>query len=282
MRVIRSIKLMQKWALHALSQGQTIGFVPTMGALHEGHLSLIKQCRRENDFVVVSIFVNPKQFSINEDFSRYPRQERKDQSLAKKAQTDVLFCPSVEEMYPRDYLTVINIPRISEQLCGKSRPGHFQGVATVVLKLIHIVIPDILYLGQKDAQQVLVIRQMINDLNCPIKIKQCKTMRASDGLALSSRNSYLTETQRKEAVILFQSLNQSKKMILEGERDIKKMIHITSEAIQTKTSGRVDYIEFLDADTFKPLTNNFKNILITIAVYFGKTRLIDNIILRSR
>src|SRR3990167_4209879 len=206
MRVVRSVRSIQQLIRKAKSAGKTIGFVPTMGALHDGHRSLLRRCHRENDLVVLSIFVNPKQFGPEEDFGKYPRREQADKKLAKKEKVDIMFVPTAEEMYPEGYLTYIEVERMTHVLCGKSRPGHFRGVTTVVGKLLNIVIPDVLYLGQKDAQQAAVVTRMVRDLNFPVLVKTCPTVREADGLAMSSRNQYLSTGQRKEAVVLYRSL----------------------------------------------------------------------------
>ncbi len=277
MRVIKSIKKIRNLIAETKAAGKTIGFVPTMGALHAGHASLLKKCRRENDLVVLSIFVNPKQFSPSEDFKAYPRGEKEDKSLAQKEKVDIIFYPSAEEIYPDDYLTSINVEKISQILCGRSRPGHFQGVATVVAKFLNIITPNILYLGQKDAQQVAVIKKMVTDLNIPVKIKICPTIREKNGLALSSRNKYLTEEQEKEAPILYQSLQQARKEILNGNRDTQKIMGNINSKIKTNSCGKIDYIQCVDACSFKAVKTIQSSVLILLAVWFGKARLIDNI-----
>ena len=206
MLIIKNIKSINSKINSLKRSGRSIGFVPTMGALHEGHLSIMRRARRQNDIVVVSVFVNPKQFGLNEDFARYPRQEKKDHLLAKKEKVDIIFYPSIEEIYPTRYLTYINVEGISRILCGHDRPVHFKGVTTIVGKLLNLVRPDNLYLGQKDAQQVIVLRKMIVDLNFPVKVRVCPIVREPDGLALSSRNKYLTNQQRLESPGLIQAL----------------------------------------------------------------------------
>lgn len=282
MRVIRSVKSLQRLIQKAKARSQRIGFVPTMGALHDGHASLMRRCRQDNPLAVVSIFVNPKQFGPKEDFRKYPRMEEADRILAKKAGVDILFCPSENEMYPDDHLTYIDVEKITKPLCGRSRPGHFRGVATVVGKLLNMVMPDVLYLGQKDAQQALIIKRMIHDLNFPVQVKVCPIVRDADGLALSSRNRYLTEKQRREAVILYQSLREAKKRILEGERRAVKITGMIRSRVTRNISGRIDYVECVDAETLESLTRAGGKVMIALAVHFGKTRLIDNMIVNLR
>ena len=277
MLVVKSIKKIRSLLATAKSKNKTIGFVPTMGALHEGHAALIRKCRRENDIVILSIFVNPKQFAPHEDFTAYPREEKKDKLLARNENVDIIFYPSAEEMYPDGYLTTIEVGRISDTLCGRSRPGHFNGVVTVVNKLLNIVSPDILYLGQKDAQQVAIIKKMITDLNIPVNIKTCPTVREKNGLALSSRNQYLTKQQKKEAPILYQSLQQARQKILKGNTNPKKIIYNMNSKIKNFCSGKIDYIACVDAHSLEPLKKIHGHVLIALAVWFGKARLIDNI-----
>jgi len=279
MRIISSITSIQKRVAKYRTQEQTIGFVPTMGAFHEGHLSLIKRCRKDSDIVVVSIFVNPIQFGPNEDLAAYPRNTQRDCRLAQKYGCDILFYPSATAMYPHPAITTINVPDVSEGLCGEKRPGHFTGVATVVAKLFHIVLPDIAYFGQKDFQQIAVIRKMVSDLNFPIRIKTVPTVREKDGLAMSSRNIYLTDQERKEAPVIYQSLKRAKQKILSGERRPEALIAFIRSCI-AQTSGTIDYIECLDAQTLEPINIIRGNCVIAVAVFFGKARLIDNIVLQ--
>ena len=259
-------------------KNQSIGFVPTMGALHDGHLSLIRKSRRENDITIVSIFVNPKQFGPREDHSTYPRLEIKDILLAKKEKVDIIFYPSEEEMYPTSFLTSVRVDQLTDVLCGPSRPGHFQGVATIVGKLLNIVTPDVLYLGQKDAQQAAVLKRMVTDLNFPVSIKVCPIVREADGLAMSSRNSYLTSRQRAEAPVLYQSLKKAKRKVLTGERSPTKIINLIRNQIKKQSSGRIDYIACTDANSLIPLKRIKGRVMISLAVTIGRTRLIDNIV----
>jgi pantoate--beta-alanine ligase len=278
MRIIKKIELLRR-ALRAIKrQNRTIGFVPTMGALHEGHLSLIRKARRENNVVVLSIFVNPKQFGPKEDFKAYPRPEKKDILLAKKEKVDIIFYPSEKEMYPAGFLTNVRVDTITSVLCGKSRPGHFAGVTTVVGKLLNAVGPDVLYLGQKDAQQAVVLKRMITDLNFPVAVKVCPIVREPDGLAMSSRNQYLAPKQRKEATVLFRALKKAKREIRAGEQNAAKITRGIRGMIRKQSSGKIDYISCVDAETLTSLKYLKGTVLIALAVKFGRTRLIDNII----
>ncbi|OGX27384.1 MAG: pantoate--beta-alanine ligase [Omnitrophica WOR_2 bacterium RIFCSPHIGHO2_01_FULL_52_10] len=281
MRVVRSVRSIQQLIRKAKSAGKTIGFVPTMGALHDGHRSLLRRCHRENDLVVLSIFVNPKQFGPEEDFGKYPRREQADKKLAKKEKVDIMFVPTAEEMYPEGYLTYIEVERMTHVLCGKSRPGHFRGVTTVVGKLLNIVMPDVLYLGQKDAQQAAVVTRMARDLNFSVIVKICPTVREADGLAMSSRNEYLTVSQRKEAKVLYRSLREARQNVTAGNHSAMAIISKIRSRITRAGSGRIDYIECVDADTFTPLKRIQGKTMIVLAVWFGKTRLIDNIIVHA-
>lgn len=280
MRIVRSVKAMQHLSEAVRGRGRRVGFVPTMGALHEGHVSLLRRCRRENDLTVLSIFVNPKQFGPAEDFKRYPRPEKSDKMLAKQEKVDIIFYPSEKTMYPTGFLTSIQVRGLAGSLCGKSRPGHFEGVATVVGKLLNIVRPDVLYLGQKDAQQAVILRKMVQDLNFPVRVKICPTVRERDGLALSSRNRYLTPKERREAPVLYRSLREARRRIKAGERSAGRILGRIRSRIEKETGGRIDYVECVDADSLKALKVIQGKALIALAVRFGTARLIDNIIVR--
>jgi len=280
MRLICSIKKMYEFSKIAHLKGKTVGFVPTMGYLHEGHLSLIKKARRENDFVVVSIFVNPIQFGPKEDFKRYPRDLKRDMKLAESCGTDVIFYPDAKDMYPKGFKTYVNVEQLSDKLCGRFRPGHFKGVATVVTKLFNIVCPDIAYFGQKDAQQAIIIKRMVKDLNIPVKIKVLPIVREKDGLAMSSRNTYLNEKERKDALVLYQALNLAKDLIKSGITDSGKIIDRLRRFIKKKKNAKIDYISVVDTDNLNPVKKVSKKCLIALAVWIGRTRLIDNIIVK--
>lgn len=279
MRVVRKVKTMQDIAQDAKRKGRVIGFVPTMGYLHEGHLSLARIARKKSDLCVVSIFVNPLQFGPKEDFKEYPRDIRRDKKLLEKEGVDILFYPEEKEMYANDFATYVKVEKLTEGLCGRSRLEHFQGVTTVVCKLFNIVMPSFSVFGQKDAQQALVIKRMVRDLNMPIKIIIAPTIREKDGLAMSSRNIYLLGKEREEATVLYRSLKVAKEMIERGERNPNAIIGKMREMIE-ETSGKIDYIAIVDTQELKEVDLIKGEVLIALAVYFSKARLIDNIIVR--
>jgi pantoate--beta-alanine ligase len=256
----------------------TVGFVPTMGYLHEGHISLAKQARAENDISAVSIFVNPTQFGPKEDFKTYPRDIDRDLAML-KPYTDIVFIPPDKEMYPDGYNTWVEVKDITDVLEGAIRPGHFKGVTTVVDKLFNIIQPDKAYFGQKDAQQVAVIKKMVKDLDMPLEIVVCQTIREKDGLAMSSRNTYLTPEMRRNAPVLYKSLQKAREMYRGGERDAGKIKQAMSEIISSQPIGVIDYISLADNETLKEISRIERPALISIAVKFGKTRLIDNTVL---
>jgi len=260
--------------------GRRVGFVPTMGALHAGHASLIRASRAECDFTVVSIFVNPTQFGPSEDLSRYPRTFDADRELCAALGTDLVFAPSADEMYPPDSRTVVEVTKLQDVLCGQSRPGHFRGVATVVLKLFNIVQPDVAYFGQKDAQQALIIRRMVIDLNVPVDVRVRPTVREPDGLAMSSRNRYLDPAQRHHATALYRAVRRVEEMVAAGERSAPALEAAMGETIAAAPGARLDYARVLDAESLDPLATLDRPALAALAVYFGTTRLIDNTILR--
>jgi len=280
MKVISSIQQMQAWSERMHRRGKTIGFVPTMGYLHEGHLSLMRKARAENDYLVVSIFVNPTQFGPKEDFRRYPRNFTRDKKLAKLCGTDIIFYPGPGDMYPDGYKTYVFVEDLSNVLCGASRPGHFRGVTTVVLKLFNVVGADIAYFGRKDAQQAIIIKKMATDLNLSVKIKALPVVREKDGLAMSSRNSYLRREQRENAIILYKSLQTAVGMIKSGNRAPREIIKFMRRMIKSKSRARIDYIKIVDIDTLKNVKKLRGRVLICLAVFFGQTRLIDNRIIK--
>jgi pantoate--beta-alanine ligase len=281
MKIIYSIKEMSELAKRIRQKGEVIGLVPTMGALHEGHLSLIRRARKENDYVVVSIFVNPAQFGPKEDFRKYPRNLMLDAKLCRKQGVDIIFSPPTKNIYPSNYKTYVNVKDLSQRLCGKFRPGHFLGVTTIVTKLFNITNPDIAYFGQKDVQQSIIINKMAQDLNMPVKIKVIPTKREYDGLAMSSRNAYLSKSERKDAVVLYQALIMAKKIIRSGNLSTSKIIQKMRQLINKKKSAKIQYIEIVDQDNLKALDKVRGKALIALAVFIGKTRLIDNIIINS-
>ncbi len=259
-----------------------VGLVPTMGALHDGHLELVRVCRRHADSVVVSVFVNPTQFGPGEDYRRYPRNLTRDRQLLKRVGADVLFCPKVRDIYPSGYATFVEVERLTEGLCGRSRPGHFRGVTTIVAKLFNIVQPDVAVFGKKDAQQALVVRRLIRDLGYNIKLVVVPTVREPDGLAMSSRNSYLTPAQRAEAPVLYQSLLLARGLVAQGVRQASSVKAAMRRLIRRHSSGRIDYIELVDTDELRPVTRLAGRVLVALAVRFGTTRLIDNMFIRVR
>ncbi len=279
MKTIEKISRMSTLAKMMKKEGKSIGFVPTMGYLHEGHMSLVRTAKKHTDVAVMSIFVNPVQFAPGEDFEKYPRDLRRDEVLARDGGVDVIFYPSLKDMYPEDYATYVTVEKLTDTLCGKSRPGHFKGVATVVTKLFNIVKPDVAYFGQKDMQQALVIGKMVLDLNMGIEIKIMPIVREKDGLAMSSRNMFLSETERKDAPILYQSLKNAENLIKQGERDAKKIVKTVEDMIRQKPAARIDYVKALDAKELKEVKVVSDEIMVALAVFFGQTRLIDNIII---
>ena len=270
--VIEVREQVKKWR----EQGMSVGFVPTMGYLHEGHKSLILKSVEQNDRTVVSVFVNPTQFGENEDLSTYPRDLDADAALCTDANADLIFHPEPQEMYPQGFCTGVNMSVLTEELCGKSRPVHFGGVCTVVSKLFNIVKPDRAYFGEKDAQQLAIIRRMVKDLNFDIEIVGCPIVRESDGLAKSSRNTYLNAEERKAAVILSKSIELGKELVQNGERDAQTVIKAMTDKISSEPLARIDYVEVVDALTMQRVEKIEKSILVAIAVFIGKTRLIDN------
>lgn len=279
MKIIDTPEEMQKQARLLRQSGEYIGFVPTMGFLHEGHLSLIRLAKEYADIVVVSIFVNPTQFGPHEDIDAYPRDFERDEKFCREAGADFLFYPTPENMYLDNHSIWLSEEALSCVLCGASRPGHFRGVCTVVAKLLNIILPDCMVLGEKDAQQLRILRRMVRDLNFPVKIIAAPTVRETDGLAMSSRNKYLTPAERKEAGCLFQSLEKAQALFAAGGRDAAK-IKAAMRAIIEKTSGHVDYIEIVDDETLQPVQTLGKPALAALAVKFSGVRLIDNAVLR--
>ena len=278
MEIIQRILPMKESSKKTRSDGKVIGFVPTMGFLHEGHLSLVREARKMSDVVVVSIFVNPAQFGPAEDFDKYPRDATRDAELLSNENIDFLFMPKPEEMYPQNYHTYVKVRDMSETLCGVTRPGHFEGVTTVVLKLLHIVEPHFVFFGQKDAQQLAIIRRMVKDLNMDAEIVRVPIVREPDGLAMSSRNIYLSPEERKAATVLYRALDHALARIEEGERKTKAILKEMREIIQTEPLARIDYLAATDLVDLKELKTLKGKCLIAVAAYFSKTRLIDNIV----
>ena len=278
MEVAETIESMRSLIKAARGSGKQIGLVPTMGALHIGHISLIEAAMKKCDYVVVSIFVNPTQFVPGEDFEKYPRPFEADLAICKKAGVDAVFAPSPEQMYPEENLSWVNVKKITEPLCGQFRPGHFQGVTTVCSKLFNIVAPDIAFFGQKDAQQVIVIRRMVADLNMPLEIVVCPTVRESNGLAVSSRNKYLTAQQKKDAANIYNALQKCREMIDTGVKDTSEIIIEMRKILQKVPSIEIEYISIVDAKTLGNIDRIEGKILAAAAVRIGPARLIDNIL----
>ncbi len=278
MKISGSISEVRQIVKEWRKEGLTVGLVPTMGYLHEGHKSLIDKAVKENDRVVVSVFVNPIQFGPTEDLASYPRDLERDAKLCEEAGANLIFHPEKEEMYFDDFSSFVEVQGVSKGLCGKSRPIHFRGVCTVVTKLFNIVKPDRAYFGQKDAQQLAVVKRMVRDLNMDIEIIGCPIIREEDGLAKSSRNTYLSPEERKAAVILSKSLKLGKEAIEAGERDSKKIIEIITNNINTEKLAKIDYVEIVDPLSIENIDKIENSALVAMAVYIGKTRLIDNFI----
>ncbi len=279
MKIFSNLQEIQKFIKKLKQQNKSVGFVPTMGALHQGHISLIRRARKENNIVVVSIFVNPAQFGPNEDLKKYPRSFEKDITICKSEGVDIIFAPKSKDMYPENYLTYITVEKLSDIMCGKFRPGHFRGVATIVAKLFNIVQPDRAYFGLKDFQQSVIVRKMVTDLNFSVKIINCPLVREKDGLALSSRNVYLSCEERKKALSLSRSLQTAKNLI--KYKNVKSSEKIISEMrkIISPRVDKIDYISLRDAETLEEVKYIKKKVVIAVAVFVGKTRLIDNIII---
>lgn len=278
-KVITTIVELKEAIKAGKSAQKTIGFVPTMGYLHEGHMALLTNARQQNDIVVLSVFVNPLQFGPKEDLSSYPRDFDHDQKVAEKAGVDIIFYPSVTEMYPNELSVTVQVNKRTDVLCGSSRPGHFDGVATVLTKLFHLVQPNHAYFGKKDAQQLAVVDGLVDDFNFPVQIVPVDTVREQDGLAKSSRNVYLSAEERTEAPALYRSLKMGVDMIKAGEKDPKKIISSIEDTIQTETSGIIDYVSVLTYPGLEKVDRITGSYIIALAVKFKKARLIDNVIL---
>lgn len=278
MQIAETIKDVREQVKVWKREGLSVGLVPTMGYLHEGHKSLIDKAVEENDRVVVSVFVNPIQFGPSEDLASYPRDLERDGKICEEAGADLVFHPADGEMYFEDFCTFVDMDDLTKGLCGKSRPTHFRGVCTVVSKLFHIVAPDRAYFGQKDAQQLAVVRRMVRDLNFDLEIVGCSIVREADGLAKSSRNTYLNEEERKAAVILHRALSEGERLLQAGEKSAEKIVAAIRNTIEGEALARIDYVEVVDWDTLKPVDQIQGEVLAAVAVYIGKTRLIDNFI----
>ena len=276
MQIVKTIDEVRKTVKAWKKEGLTVGLVPTMGYLHEGHQSLIKKAVEENDRVVVSIFVNPMQFGENEDLETYPRDLNKDSKLCEETGADLIFNPEAEEMYEKGFCSYVDMNGLTTELCGKSRPIHFRGVMTVVTKLFNIVTPNKAYFGMKDAQQLCVIKRMVKDLNMDIDIVGCPIIREKDGLAKSSRNTYLSEEERKAALILYKTISLGKELLISGERDVSILLDKMKENISKEQLAKIDYVEAVDLETVEKIDKIQGKVLVAMAVNIGKTRLIDN------
>lgn len=280
MQILTTISDMQTWAQETRAHGQRIAFVPTMGCLHDGHCALLREGRKLGDQLVLSIFVNPTQFGPNEDFSQYPRPFEADLAHARECGVDIVFHPEAAEMYPSGVRTSITVTGLEDQLCGKFRPGHFRGVATVVAKLFQIVQPHVALFGEKDFQQLQIIRRMVIDLNIPVEIVGCPIIREPDGLAMSSRNTYLSTEDRQRALALSQALKAASNMVMRGANDLNTLCQSVTDKLNT-VDARIDYVSLCDAETLEPLTQWKTPSVLAIATWIGQTRLIDNVIFRK-
>jgi len=281
MEIVKTINEMQNITKRYKKEGKVVGFVPTMGYLHEGHLTLVKEAKKRCDIVVVSIFVNPLQFGPKEDFAKYPRDFERDSNLLLKEGVDYIFYPEKEEMYQDGYQTYVEVTEVTKNLCGASRPGHFKGVTTVVCKLFNAVMPDLAFFGEKDYQQIMTIKRMVKDLNMDIEIIGVSIVREPDGLAMSSRNTYLSEEERKSALCLYKGINLAKDMIKNGERDAEKIVSSVIDLISNTPLTRIDYVKLCHPETLEYIEKGEikENVLLALAVFVGNTRLIDNSIL---
>lgn len=281
MLLINKVSEIRKHVKNAKKEGKKVGLVPTMGFFHDGHLELMRQARKECDVVIVSIFVNPTQFGPGEDYEDYPRDIERDMQLAEEVGVDVIFNPSVEEMYPDGFSTYVEVKGITGKLCGRSRPGHFKGVATIVTKLFNSVQPDVAFFGQKDAQQVLVIQKMVKELNIDLEIRTVPIVREEDGIAMSSRNLYLNDEERKAARILYRSIQKAQQKVQEGERDVNRLKGAVIDMISSEPLARIDYVELLTYPELEEKDVLEGKMLLALAVKIGKARLIDNAILEG-
>lgn len=282
MREIHKLKEIRLFSQKAKSHGRRVGFVPTMGALHEGHLSLVAEAKKRADVVIVSIFVNPIQFGPGEDFAHYPRDLRRDKKLLKDFGIDALFIPKASDLFPEGFMTFVEVEGLSKKLCGRSRPAHFRGVATIVAKLFNLIAPDSAFFGEKDFQQQLIIKQMVKDLDLPVEIVALPAVREFGGLAMSSRNALLNPRERKSATVLYRALSLAKEDIENGEKDLRKIILRMRSLIGSEPSIRLDYVAVADPATLEEVKELKGKVLIALAAYLGKTRLVDNMVLEVK
>ncbi len=281
MQVIKTIQAMKERSSQARVEGEVIVFVPTMGFFHEGHLSLMREGRKLGDLLVVSLFVNPTQFGPNEDFKNYPRDFESDRKMAEGVGTDILFAPEAGEMYPPDHQTLVRVEKVTQNLCGRSRPTHFQGVTTVVAMLFEIVVPHVAIFGEKDYQQLVTIKQMVRDLHMNVEVVGMPTVREADGLAMSSRNSNLLPEERKAALSLYRSLQKAEELLQKGERNTDQILQEMKRILQAEPLVNIDYAQVCDARTLEDVNRIEGDVVVALAAYLGKTRLIDNLVFRN-
>jgi len=280
MEIITNVKEMKKVSYQARQLGRTIAFVPTMGFFHEGHLGLMRECRKRGDLLVVSLFVNPTQFGPSEDFKKYPRDFERDRKMAEEVNVDVLFVPEAIEMYPPNHQSIVRVEKVTQGLCGRSRPNHFQGVSTVVNMLFNIVMPHVALFGEKDFQQLVTIQQMVRDLHMDVEVVGMPIVREADGLAMSSRNTYLQPNERKAALSLYRSLKRMRELLQKGERRTERILEGVREVLLSEPLIKIDYIQVCNANSLEDIDEIEGDVVIAIAAYVGKTRLIDNLIYR--
>jgi pantoate--beta-alanine ligase len=281
MEVLKTIKAMKEFSFQARRAGKTIAFVPTMGFFHEGHLSLMREGRRRGDFLIVSLFVNPTQFAPHEDLKNYPKDFERDSQMAEDVGTDILFAPEADEMYPPDHQTYVLVEKVTQNLCGRSRPTHFRGVTTVVMMLFEIVTPHVAIFGEKDYQQLVTIRQMVRDLHMSVEVVGMPTVREADGLAMSSRNTYLLSEQRKAALSLYRSLQRARELLEKGEQRASRILDEMNGILRSEPLVRMDYAQICDAYTLQDVDRIEGDVVVALAAYLGKTRLIDNLVYRK-
>ena len=281
MEVIKTIKEMKEFSSQTRRAGKTIAFVPTMGYFHDGHLSLMREGRRRGNLLIISLFVNPTQFGPNEDFKNYPRDFERDSKMAEEVGVDVLFAPEASDMYPLNHQTIVRVEKVTQNLCGRSRPIHFQGVTTVVMMLFEIVMPHVAIFGEKDYQQLVTIQQMVRDLHLSVEVVGMPTVREVDGLAMSSRNAYLLPEERKAALSLYRSLQKAKELLQKGERKADRILHEMKGIFRSEPLVRIDYVQICDATTLQDVDRIEGEVVVALAAYLGKTRLIDNLVYRN-
>jgi pantoate--beta-alanine ligase len=281
MKIIRTVKEIKEFSSQARRAGKTIAFVPTMGFFHEGHLTLMREGRRRGDLLVISLFVNPTQFGPSEDFKSYPRDFERDRRMAEDVGVDVFFAPEASDMYPLDHQTIVRVEKVTQNLCGRSRPTHFQGVTTVVMMLFEIVMPHVAIFGEKDYQQLVTIQQMVRDLHMGVEVVGWPTVREADGLAMSSRNTYLLPEERKAALSLFRSLQKAKELFQKGERKADRILHEVKRILQSEPLVKIDYVQVCDAHTLQDVDRIEGDVVVALAAYVGRTRLIDNLVYRT-